>query len=290
MIGRTNVGGGGALNAYAYIGVTYPDGSICTATNGTITLTAIGTSGQYVFGIPEPLTVPETWTVTCTNGVRSSLAEVSIASEYQVLVIRLNYGRLPYTYQEVEYLESSGTQYINTGFSLTTAGWYQTEIDAKFKYLYDGHDTGSSVIFGTSYIPCIAQRLSNVSYAAKYFLAGTSVNGRATTDDIVTVNINNSSHLIYENDVLLTQISSGTYQQQDRPIYLFAHNYTNNPEQFTKARIYSFGVKNNQTDEQILDLVPCYRISDDEPGMYDLVSSTFLTNIGTGTFVVGADV
>lgn len=290
MVGRTNVGGGGVLNAYAYIGVTYPSGSTCTASNGTITLTAIGTAGAYVFGIPEPTTPPEDWTVSCTNGVRSSSVVVTISSQYQVASVRLNYGRLPSIYQEVEYLESSGTQYINTGFSLTTSGWYQTEIDAKFKYLYVGQETHGSVIFGTNYIPCAAQHQVNASRAAKYFFAGTQVNGSASTDDIVTVVINNANHLIYENDAQLIAISSGTYNQQDRPIYLFAYNYSNTVEQFANARIYSFGVKNNSTDVQIMNLVPCYRISDDEPGMYDMVSETFLTNAGTGTFIVGADV
>lgn len=36
--------------------------------------------------------------------------------------------------------------------------------------------------------------------------------------------------------------------------------------------------------------VPCYRKSDDEIGMYDLITGTFLTNAGTGSFVKGNNV
>lgn len=37
-------------------------------------------------------------------------------------------------------------------------------------------------------------------------------------------------------------------------------------------------------------LKPCYRISDDEPGMYDVINDVFYTNIGSGSFGVGPDV
>ena len=39
----TRRGGG---TPYAVIGVTYPSGSVCTCTNGTLTLTAKGTGGK----------------------------------------------------------------------------------------------------------------------------------------------------------------------------------------------------------------------------------------------------
>ena len=35
------------------------------------------------------------------------------------------------------------------------------------------------------------------------------------------------------------------------------------------------------------NFIPCYRKSDNKPGMYDLVTNTFYTNIGTGDFIIG---
>ena len=46
----------------------------------------------------------------------------------------------------------------------------------------------------------------------------------------------------------------------------------------------------NRNDELMTDLIPCYRKSDNEPGMYDTVTGTFYTNSGTGSFTVGNDV
>ena len=85
MIGRVNVGGGGrgAAEAFAYIHVTYTAGAVCTATNGSVTLTAPNTSGGVMFAIQEPSSLPETWTIALTNGVMNRSTQVSITAQYQ---------------------------------------------------------------------------------------------------------------------------------------------------------------------------------------------------------------
>ena len=40
----------------------------------------------------------------------------------------------------------------------------------------------------------------------------------------------------------------------------------------------------------VRDYVPCYRKSDSVIGLYDLVSKTFYTNQGSGTFTKGGDI
>jgi len=84
-------GGSGSSDIYAAISVIYPEGSTCTATNGTSTLTASDTSGEYIFGIPEPASTPETWTVSCTDGTNTATKTVSITAHGQVETITLNY-------------------------------------------------------------------------------------------------------------------------------------------------------------------------------------------------------
>ena len=46
----------------------------------------------------------------------------------------------------------------------------------------------------------------------------------------------------------------------------------------------------NSSNELLCDLWPCYRRSDGEPGFWDTVSETFLTNAGSGSLVAGATV
>ena len=55
-----------------------------------------------------------------------------------------------------------------------------------------------------------------------------------------------------------------------------------------KIKLYSCKIYNDGVP--VCDLVPCYRKSDNEIGMYDLYSNTFKTNQLTGTFEKGPDV
>ena len=48
--------------------------------------------------------------------------------------------------------------------------------------------------------------------------------------------------------------------------------------------------KNIRNNAKVIDLITCYRISDGEIGLYDLISGQFYTNSGTGAFNKGNDV
>ena len=77
----------GGTELFAAIGVTYPAGSTLTCTNGTKTLTAKTTSGQWVFAIPEA----GTWTVTATDGTETASETVEITAEGQSVNVELSY-------------------------------------------------------------------------------------------------------------------------------------------------------------------------------------------------------
>lgn len=77
----------GGAPLYAIIAVTYPDGSVCTCTNGTKTLKAKGTSGKALFNV----SVGE-WTVTATDGSSTASQTMSITAEGQVESVTLSYG------------------------------------------------------------------------------------------------------------------------------------------------------------------------------------------------------
>ena len=78
----TRRGGG---TPYAAIGVTYPSGSVCTCTNGTLTLTAKDTGGKAIFVIPSA----GTWTVKAVSGDKTASKAVSITAEGQVETVTL---------------------------------------------------------------------------------------------------------------------------------------------------------------------------------------------------------
>lgn len=71
----------------ATIAVTYPAGSTCTCTDGSTTLTAVGTTGSYTFTVPNA----GTWTVSCTNGEKTKSENVIIANEGQAESVTITY-------------------------------------------------------------------------------------------------------------------------------------------------------------------------------------------------------
>ncbi len=71
----------------ATINVTYPAGSTCTVTNGSVTYTAPDTSGTWACVVHAT----GTWTVTSTNGTQTATASVSITADGQTQSATLQY-------------------------------------------------------------------------------------------------------------------------------------------------------------------------------------------------------
>lgn len=75
------------VTPYAIISVTYPEGSVCTCSSGSVTLAAKDTSGKAMFIIPSA----GTWTVKAVSGSDNVSKAVSITAEGQVETVTLAY-------------------------------------------------------------------------------------------------------------------------------------------------------------------------------------------------------
>ena len=78
---------GGGAKAFAFIGVTYPEGSTCTCSDGSKTLKLKDTSGQGFFLIPYAAV----WTVTASDGTNTKAQSVEITSEGQSVNLSIAY-------------------------------------------------------------------------------------------------------------------------------------------------------------------------------------------------------
>jgi hypothetical protein len=81
-----NITGSYEQQIFAAISVIYPEGATLTCTNGTKTLTAKNTSGQWVFAIPET----GTWTVTAIESGKPLSETVEITTEGQSVNVDLD--------------------------------------------------------------------------------------------------------------------------------------------------------------------------------------------------------
>ena len=192
--------------------------------------------------------------------------------------------RLPAEYQEVEYLESTGTEYIDTGYYPNDT----TKVVCDFRSptannnplfgCRDGASVGAldfdAIIYDTSRYGLITRFNSQTQNTH-----GFVINKRCS------LSIESGRFVL--DDTVFSTYNPTTFQCTQKSLTIFARNL-NSGILIGSVRIYYFKI----WDDGVLarNLIPCYRKSDNEPGMYDTVSKTFYTNSGTGTFLVGGDV
>ncbi len=126
----------GGAKAFAVIGVTYPAGSICTCTDGSITLKLKDTSGQGFFMIPYA----GTWTVTATDGTNTKSESVEITTEGQSESVTLTYDLILY----------DGGQVVPWSFSKRDAA--KINLDSDGKIVTTGGSSNDHVVYATSRI------------------------------------------------------------------------------------------------------------------------------------------
>lgn len=282
---------GGGSSGIAYICVTYPEGSICTATQGSVILTAENTNGSYVFCVPSI----GNWIVSSTNGAMTASDTASINATGSFSIIKLNYRIPTDIYQPVEYLKSAGRQYLilptSANISLVRSGSLDFRLDSQSTGTYgdlfmggtpsstDAGPTGAFfwALSGTRLVVYQANRsvsLPSMTPGNRYFLTFSIAYGQQT------YSLNN-------------QVTNTTINALPANIryWLFGAHYNNGTkgEKCSQISVYSF-VLRNDSNTIIADLIPCYRRSDNVPGMWDVVSKTFLTNSGSGQFTVGPNV
>lgn len=192
-------------------------------------------------------------------------------------------GVLPDGYQQVSYIYSDGSAYIDTGINgnhgikiVANMGWHTLETRPLFgsrssstnRFLvtyYSGKiDFGYGSDKVTNVVP-VAGTTYELTYGAldgaDFYVDGDRAN---TTHQSTTVNTNAT-------------------------MYIFGAHYTYTSSVFSKSIFKSMTIT-NASNEVLFDGVPCYRTSDGVIGIYDLASDTFLTNQGGGSFSKGSDV
>ena len=277
MVGKTNACGGSSADIFAFIRGTYPEGSTCTCSNGSVTLTAADTSGTAVFKVPTY----GTWTITSTLSTQSASTQVAIGSSERGTcgTFALSY-RIPVEYQELQYIASTATggQYVDTGYI------YNSSYTYTIKFKVDTAAAGNVVLgaFGGDVASMVTlpqngedglQFMAGIGSAA---IVSSSVTG------IKTAVINSSSVVVNG-----TSYSMVTGYTGSLSMYLFAANYAGQSAMWGGAvRIYSFKISYGSSDS--VDYVPVKRKSDSKAGFWDIVNKRFIT--GVGTFTAGPNV
>lgn len=198
--------------------------------------------------------------------------------------------RLPAEYKEVEWIGATGQQYFTSNI------WLQDGITVDAVQTNGG---GDCYLFGSRGNPasnraCFNghyQTTAEAVYNSYYTYAYTLFQDNDVFHHIILTQKDKIAISYFDGVEVLNEIRgrSNIIEDQNSLFGVFGQRDTNGSFSFLYLGKVS-SIKVLKDDNLLADYVPCYRKSDDKPGMYDLVSDTFYINEGTGEFTVGADV
>lgn len=224
-------------------------------------------------------------------------------------------GVLVEEYKRVEYIENSGTQYINTGYY-----WTSDNVRAVLSANVTTHNQGESLFGNEEYIGrdrYFALIPHNSGGTMRIYSLDKNLitfSYPLSTDMILDVSASTQGSDKYVNLAITSNGSTKNYGGKAKTggsvitnpnnlktgvgeIYLFA-NHNSGKGAVTgetpnmvgnqivgKMKVYSFKMYDNNI--LVRDFVPVVRSRDGVAGLYDMVGHKFYTNIGSGSFKTG---
>jgi hypothetical protein len=196
-------------------------------------------------------------------------------------------SRLPSEYQEVEWIQwmwiqnsSTNTMRIDTWINATSSVWVYAKMykiwtrnDSEWFYANtDGTTSRRWLVTYPSWNWCPqweTWRQTNIAYNTQQWYE-------------IKFNYNNNKQTLIDNTNIYS-MTSATFNS-NKNVFIGRETHWSS----FRWRCAFFKITDWTT--LVRDLVPCYRKSDDEVWMYDLVTNTFFTNSWTWTFTKWPDV
>ena len=206
-------------------------------------------------------------------------------------------GRLPSGFQEVEYIEkqysASNSSYFDSGIPASNDLVIEAELFNEI-----GTTDGACAVFGSrigfknkDYTLNFSNAVSNgTKYDSRFgsnaynygdYLVEYPNDYHILTWGNGALKINGETKLTMTNDSFASTLN----------VFLFAGNSNGSVGFFegsgkTKVK----WLKMTKNGVLVRDFIPCYRKSDNEVGLYDIIGQQFYTNQGSGNFLKGANV
>lgn len=217
---------------------------------------------------------------------RVTAAMKDLAERFSVLGYVTDYqeaqtggGILPEGYTELEYIESSGTQYIDTGVYIQPTD--STKMDMEYVvspnvqgFVFGSTESGDAPRYGVTYIP--AHICWRNAHSVNYYDFPSTLPGVGR-------------HLIQKNgtdctiDGVQGNCASAVFTSK-YTMFLFCRSESGTPARYSSMRLYSCKIQRGSNT--LRDFIPV-RTSAGIVGLYDCVSGQFYGNAGTGVFNAG---
>ena len=207
--------------------------------------------------------------------------------DYKIYGNSVRKSILPDEYQQVEYIETTGTQYIDSGVPLKSG------LKIVVDWIYKDADSGNNYTGGHIGPPGNRWLIGSQRQSYYFFAVGSgnsSTGFKYGNRDVIEAYWKNKGSYIKVNGVTSKTVFD-SYTLSDEPNYTFYMGAVNRDGNATlKPKLTIYNWKFYQDDVLIRDFVPCYRISDGEIGLYDLVNNGFYANNGTDVLLKGNNI
>ena len=185
---------------------------------------------------------------------------------------------LPDGYTQLEYIQSSGSQYINTGFKPNQDTKISITVDFPLSgttWLYGGRTSVGSNSLG---FLCESGSRYRFDYASSATALTVKPTGKFTIDS--------DKNKCYINGELVV---TATYTKFASPVNMYIFNNNNNGSLSggSSAKLYNCSIYDNGV--LIRNFIPCKNASG-TVGLYDSVNNQFYKNAGSGTFIAGPEI
>lgn len=187
---------------------------------------------------------------------------------------------LPAGYQKLQYIQSTGTQWIDTGFKQNQDSRVIVDLEltaapsGSYAWIYEGRDSGPTNR------KCLYANKSDTSWRGGYGATSKTTGASYTLNSRVVSDFN--KNVLKIGDVS-TEFTAETFQSATNTV-LFGRSTAGTVAELASMKLYSCRIYNNGL--LVRDFIPC-RNASGTIGLYDLVNGQFYTNAGTGTFTAG---
>lgn len=186
---------------------------------------------------------------------------------------------LPNGYKRLEYIRSSGTQYIDTGFKPNQDTRVVMDVEPSNSgadvWFFEGRHDANSYRSGVF----VQYSLATPLFYSDYGTSRLKLSGVPTTSRIT---IDKNKNVVSIGSVSVTH-GTQTFQSNYN-LYLLCNNTAGTKKGYVHGKLYSCQIYDNGA--LIRDYIPCQTTSE-EIGLWDDVNSVFYGNAGTGTFIAG---
>lgn len=193
---------------------------------------------------------------------------------------------LPSGYRRLEYIEGTGTQWIDTGVGVLP----NIETFMIVNYSQNPPDAYNYGVYYNNDSDTLAVNFRTRNYGNLDFRAGLSYQTpviplaldtdyliEQTKTEFAITNLENQTKV--SKPIATKNVGSGN----SRPMYLFCVNLRGSAVALMPFKLKQFWAKIDDTPAW--DGIPALRLSDNKPGLYDIVDDQFHVNQGTGEFL-----